>query len=396
VRTLWATVLALVLAGVPAQGAAATPEHQANTSVVGGQPTSIAEFPSLAAIGIEGEESEEGPGPSCSGTVIAPRVVLTAGHCIENLVSLIGWRPSDYRVLTGVADIHDPPPANTFKVSAVVSYPGFNPHTFVGDAGLLILARPTRVPPIALASPAAPAVPVPGAPLRLAAWGLTDLSEPAPSVLQTGEMSTRSHRHCARRAKAFDLFYSPSQQLCGGDLPSEEVATCFGDSGGPAITLRPDGTQVEVGIVSNGGPFCDPNEPNIFTRVEAIAEWAQGWIAAVETGAPPPTGPKAELPRMTMEQARVVDLFTLVEVLGDRYAEGSGHDTRCRRQSEVAVRCDDAWTLGRNSFTSALTSRWAIRRNQVVLDGSYVVRRVRRACLGRRHPGTCPVHTVRG
>jgi secreted trypsin-like serine protease len=392
VRALWATALAVAISAVASPVAAAT-EPSAHASVVGGQPASITEFPSLAYIGLgRGEEEED----ACSGTVIAPRIVLTAGHCVQNTISLVGLRPSDYRVLTGVADVDDALPANTFKVTAVLSYPDFNPHTFAGDAGLLILARPTGVTPIGLASPAAPAPPVPGAPLRSAGWGLTDLSEDAPSALQAGEMIARSHRHCRRRAKAFGLFYSPSQQLCAGDSPAEEVATCFGDSGGPAIALRPDGTQVEVGIVSTGGPFCEPDEPNIFTRVEAIAEWAQGWIAAVETGAPPPASPKARLPRMTINQASLVASFTLLETLGDRYAEGDNLDTRCRRRSEVTVHCTETWTNGRNRFAGEVTSRWAIRHNQVVLDGSYVVHRVRRSCLRGRHPKSCTVHTLRG
>ncbi len=233
----------------------------------------------------------------------------------------------------------------------------------------------------------------PGVPVRLAGWGLTELSDTAPSVLQTGEMNTRSHRHCERRARAFDLFYSPSQQLCAGDLPSEEVATCSGDSGGPVIAPRLDGTQVEVGIVSNGGSFCDPYEPNIFTRVETVAEWAQAWIAAVETGAPAPTEPKAHLPRLTISHAWLVQIITLEEVLRDRYRI---FPLRCQRKSKVEVRCKSSWTLGRNRFSAAFTSRWTVRRNQVVLDGNYVIRRIRLKCLAGQHPGTCPVHIRRG
>ena len=59
---------------------------------------SIAEFPSLAYI-----EARVGKGGfACTGTVVAPRVILTAAHCIEGQESGAFTPPSAYAVATGV------------------------------------------------------------------------------------------------------------------------------------------------------------------------------------------------------------------------------------------------------------------------------------------------------
>ncbi|HEX5376769.1 MAG TPA: trypsin-like serine protease, partial [Solirubrobacterales bacterium] len=60
--------------------AAATASPGAQASIIHGDVASIAEFPSLAFIAARTGKDE---GFACTGTVIAPRVVLTAAHCVE-------------------------------------------------------------------------------------------------------------------------------------------------------------------------------------------------------------------------------------------------------------------------------------------------------------------------
>ena len=76
--------------------------------------------------------------------------------------------------------------------------------------------------------------------------------------------------------------------MCTTDPPDHANGGCFGDSGGPAIAQRADGSPVEIGIVSTGGPDCSTKLPNVFTRADRVSTWASEWIAATESGAPPP------------------------------------------------------------------------------------------------------------
>lgn len=79
-------LLALALLGVliiSATATAAAPNPKATGSVIGGHNATVAEFPSLAFI--EGVQATAGY--ACTGTVVAPRIVLTAGHCVEDIES---------------------------------------------------------------------------------------------------------------------------------------------------------------------------------------------------------------------------------------------------------------------------------------------------------------------
>src|ERR1700755_3290004 len=117
---LTATLLCLAL--VPA--ASAKPARDGGqASIVGGGPASIADFPSLAYI-----QAEEGPhdGFACTGTVISSRVVLTAGHCVEDIETGRLTPARDYKVATGVADLHDVTPDNVFTVTRALTFPGFD------------------------------------------------------------------------------------------------------------------------------------------------------------------------------------------------------------------------------------------------------------------------------
>src|SRR5207344_1600253 len=113
--------------------------------------------------------------------------------------------------------------------------------------------------------------------------------------LQAGGLMLQSPAYCKRHATAFpnEPFYSAAGDLCALDRPDHTVSGCFGDSGGPAIARRADGTPVEVGIIVGGGPECSRTIPNLYTRVDRISAWVAGWIAAVEQGAPEPPTPTA-------------------------------------------------------------------------------------------------------
>jgi secreted trypsin-like serine protease len=382
--------LTLVLAALAPAGAGAS---TAQSSVIGGRSASIAELPSLAYI-----EGEDAITPySCTGTVVAPRVILTAGHCVEDIESGTIAPGSGFAVATGIADLRQVSKANVSLVSQALVYPGFTPSKLQGDAGLLILATPTVAPPIALASAPDAGLLATGTKLTIAGWGLTspNAKEGSP-VLKAGETIVQDSTDCKRQSRRYYPFYSPTLQLCAIDRPSDKVSGCFGDSGGPAIATRADGTPVEVGVVSTGGPGCNRHLPNVFTRVDQITSWVASWIAAVEAGGPVPAIkiPKAHVPYLSVERTKELSAIAFAEDFGSRFTKSSEKQISCRRVGKPKVQCGVAWYQGGNDYYGTVTVFYAIRKNAVVWDDHYKIHWVNDRCYFHSgHRASCVVHT---
>src|SRR5689334_20722000 len=103
---------------MPATAAAESGDAQA--SIVGGHDATIAEFPSLAYI----EAHQGSSGFACTGTVVAPRVILTAAHCAEDIERGTFTPPGQYAVATGTTSPGKALRENVFKVVETHVFPG--------------------------------------------------------------------------------------------------------------------------------------------------------------------------------------------------------------------------------------------------------------------------------
>ena len=139
--------------------ALALPAHA--SAVVGGTAVEKGTYSYVVAVG-------DGAGAYCGGTLIAPRVVLTAAHCITERRTAL----TRLRVLVGSASIRAnlsvPDAGHVVGVSAVAVHPKFSEQSMRYDAALVILDRAiTNVAGLPLAdhSPAA------GTIVSAAGWG---------------------------------------------------------------------------------------------------------------------------------------------------------------------------------------------------------------------------------
>jgi secreted trypsin-like serine protease len=254
-----------------AQAAVHAPARaRAHAAIIGGAPAARAAFPWLAEIvDVRGSEADQ-----CTGTVVAPRLILTAGHCVENMRTGKLREASGFTVLSfaGATATGEP---NVSTVSAVIAYEGFKRGVDDGDAALLVLSAPVGAPAVALATGAGE--PPPGTAATIVGWGRTGFTRRGPSEgLHSAGTAVQASPWCERHAPPFFA----RGELCALDPPSDATGACNGDSGGPLLTAGASGEPVEVGIAVHVYRRCSTRRPTVFTSVGSLAQWLKSWIAA--------------------------------------------------------------------------------------------------------------------
>jgi hypothetical protein len=272
-----ATIAVPSAAGAQVRASSAQRGPSAHVAVIGGQPADPGTFPWMAYI-LDSRGNEVG---QCSGTVVAPNLVLTAGHCAENMQSGVVNEASGYRVLTGNVDAGAlETEKQTSGVTRVIVCSCHDRHTAVGDVALLQLSTPTTAPAVTLASR-----PAGGTGALLAGWGDTyPKQETLVEQLRSAPTVVQSPGSCEREAPPF----SPASEICTIDPPEHQTGVCSGDSGGPLLMAEPSapGGMVQIGVASHGYDECATTSPSVFTRTDVISNWVRGWAQALASAPP--------------------------------------------------------------------------------------------------------------
>jgi len=275
-----AMLLAAMAIATPAQS-----RSPAQASIVGGSTATTEEWP-WAAFVLALDRREEGF--TCTGTVVAPTLILTAAHCIKDVLTGSSIPAHRYTVVTGSGDVRDTSVRQVSKVVRTLVYPGFDRFKLHGDAGLLELATPTTAPPVALAGPSDATLLGPGLPTWIAGWGIKNgKGKPRQSpILRRAQTYVQRLRYCRNHARVYYPFFNTTQLCTITPAGFGRGGTCHGDSGGPALAFRGDGTPVQIGITSLGPADCDTRLPDVFTRVDRISAWVGESIARTSAAVP--------------------------------------------------------------------------------------------------------------
>jgi secreted trypsin-like serine protease len=265
----------------------------AHESIIGGTSAQDGSFPSLAyVIDIQGRYAYQ-----CTGTVVAPNLILTAGHCAEDMRTGVVNKPSGYRVVTGALDPMAPG-GSVSTVLGVIVYPGLLRRVDAGDAALLVLSSPVTAPAIALATSSEAGHLQAGSAAVMAGWGITSFDQRLPTErLRSATTVLQGRKWCAANAPPF----YPKSELCTITPPSYATGACAGDSGGPLLSRAPAGGEfVQIGIAVHVYGRCSTRRPSVFVSAGSIASWVHTWIDAYK---PPPSSPPPPSPAPALEPA---------------------------------------------------------------------------------------------
>ncbi len=233
----------------------------------------------------------------CTGTLISPTRILTAGHCLD------GRSASDDLLLVGVdGNLLSQKQRNAMAISVA----GYSVHPrfkesfpfahddpsdaiAVNDVGLILLKKPiTTITPVRVAGAADAALEAPGVQTTLIGYGDTvpppDVGAPPMHPLQQGTMPVIGASDCGR---AFPRAIQPSMG-CSEDLAHHAplIQACPGDSGGPVVVSTPAG-PVQIGVTSWGpetmnGACGEKFLPDVYMRTAAFTAFINQKKPAIE------------------------------------------------------------------------------------------------------------------
>ncbi len=242
--------------------------------IVGGRVAGAGEIYATVAI-VDGDGIA-----NCTGTLIAPQVVVTAAHCLANEDEDTGEvtgiaAPGDQFVVAGPVDVSEATDEEFYDVMRVVVHEGYpnesdpiDVDTGAGrydDIAILLLASPVdtlgvaRIPSIDEAMAA-----LESDTITISGYGATSPDTDDSGILYIGEIGY------TLRADAEIVLGGPGQ-----------TDTCPGDSGGPAYILS-DGEVLLVGATSraseNAAASCGDG------GIYSFVPFYDAWIAANAEG----------------------------------------------------------------------------------------------------------------
>lgn len=273
---------------------------EGSTLIVGGRVTNNTKVPWHVGIYRESGDNGDDLDYTCGGTILNPRLVVSAIHCFWDAMSESRNPTSQYRVVAGkfYRRLSDPREKNTFQILHVkdIHYPkGYNHYDglFANDVAVLVLEsfiefKPHVAPACINYRYGYEEKVVPHGKMgRVAGWGLTASSGQLSNELKSIELPVVEREACLVSLTRPNRRFVTDDKYCVGFL-NMSVGVCQGDSGGGLLFPRIEGDKTVFylrGLVSAGPnqkSSCDSNTYAFFTNTAHYNELIEHWDLATK------------------------------------------------------------------------------------------------------------------